>query len=315
MVFQRFNLFPHMTALENIIEAPIQVRGTAARRGRGHGPGPARAGRAGGQGEGLPEPAVRRPAAARGHRAGPGHEAGPDALRRAHLRPGPRDDRRGAGGHEGAGARGHDDDRGQPRDGLRPRGGQPRRDDGRGRGRRGGHARPDLLRAPPRSGRRRSSRRSCRAAGARAPGGAGGRRGARGGAGRGGRGARGPGGAEGAGGRGGARGAFGAGRGAGGRGGRGARRPGARRPGRVSAVVPLISVRDVTSLLFRRSPPPNAARGSATWAGCSRDPTEHAPDHPALPEANVDLARSALSVSVLPASSPHYAALRYPGRH
>jgi polar amino acid transport system ATP-binding protein len=27
MVFQRFNLFPHMTALENIIEAPIHVRG------------------------------------------------------------------------------------------------------------------------------------------------------------------------------------------------------------------------------------------------------------------------------------------------
>lgn len=28
MVFQRFNLFPHLTALENIIEAPIQVRKT-----------------------------------------------------------------------------------------------------------------------------------------------------------------------------------------------------------------------------------------------------------------------------------------------
>ena len=29
MVFQRFNLFPHMTALENIIEAPIHVRGAS----------------------------------------------------------------------------------------------------------------------------------------------------------------------------------------------------------------------------------------------------------------------------------------------
>jgi polar amino acid transport system ATP-binding protein len=29
MVFQRFNLFPHKTALGNVIEAPIQVRGTS----------------------------------------------------------------------------------------------------------------------------------------------------------------------------------------------------------------------------------------------------------------------------------------------
>ena len=29
MVFQQFNLWPHMTALENVAEAPIQVRGTA----------------------------------------------------------------------------------------------------------------------------------------------------------------------------------------------------------------------------------------------------------------------------------------------
>jgi polar amino acid transport system ATP-binding protein len=38
MVFQRFNLFPHMTSLENIIEAPIRVKGestsVAVERGR-----------------------------------------------------------------------------------------------------------------------------------------------------------------------------------------------------------------------------------------------------------------------------------------
>jgi polar amino acid transport system ATP-binding protein len=37
MVFQRFNLFPHMTALENVVEAPIRVKGVAkdAARARG----------------------------------------------------------------------------------------------------------------------------------------------------------------------------------------------------------------------------------------------------------------------------------------
>ena len=38
MVFQRFNLFPHMTAIENIVEAPIRVKGVpkgqAVERGR-----------------------------------------------------------------------------------------------------------------------------------------------------------------------------------------------------------------------------------------------------------------------------------------
>ncbi|MEU9127158.1 amino acid ABC transporter ATP-binding protein [Kitasatospora sp. NPDC048540] len=37
MVFQRFNLFPHMTAMDNVIEAPVQVKGEskAAARERG----------------------------------------------------------------------------------------------------------------------------------------------------------------------------------------------------------------------------------------------------------------------------------------
>jgi polar amino acid transport system ATP-binding protein len=34
MVFQRFHLFPHMTALENVMEAPVQVRGLSKAQAR-----------------------------------------------------------------------------------------------------------------------------------------------------------------------------------------------------------------------------------------------------------------------------------------
>jgi polar amino acid transport system ATP-binding protein len=37
MVFQRFNLFPHMTALENVVEAPVQVKGMARPKAMGLG--------------------------------------------------------------------------------------------------------------------------------------------------------------------------------------------------------------------------------------------------------------------------------------
>jgi polar amino acid transport system ATP-binding protein len=37
MVFQRFNLFPHMTALENVIEAPTQVKRVGKRAARARG--------------------------------------------------------------------------------------------------------------------------------------------------------------------------------------------------------------------------------------------------------------------------------------
>ncbi|MEV7733571.1 amino acid ABC transporter ATP-binding protein [Streptomyces sp. NPDC088921] len=34
MVFQRFNLFPHMTAVENVMEAPVQVKGAGRSQAR-----------------------------------------------------------------------------------------------------------------------------------------------------------------------------------------------------------------------------------------------------------------------------------------
>ena len=46
MVFQHFNLFDHLTALENVMEAPLRVYGGAARKGADARPQPARCGRA-----------------------------------------------------------------------------------------------------------------------------------------------------------------------------------------------------------------------------------------------------------------------------
>ena len=46
MVFQHFNLFPHMTVLDNVAAAPIRVLGLSQRRGAERGAAEARAGRA-----------------------------------------------------------------------------------------------------------------------------------------------------------------------------------------------------------------------------------------------------------------------------
>ena len=96
MVFQHFNLFPHMTALENVMLAPVQVAKVVRGKARAARVGPARSRRSRRQGRHLPGGAVGRPAAAGGDRAGAGHAAQADAVRRADLGARPRAGRRRA---------------------------------------------------------------------------------------------------------------------------------------------------------------------------------------------------------------------------
>ena len=91
MVFQHFNLFPHMTALENVTCAPIRVKGTARERAR------ARAtellAQVGLADKPTPIPCSFRAASNSGSRSrGRSRWTQADAVRRAHLgaRPGAR---------------------------------------------------------------------------------------------------------------------------------------------------------------------------------------------------------------------------------
>ena len=96
IVFQSYNLFPHLSVADNITLAPRIVKKMGRGRGPHRGRGGAGAGRAVRQVRRLSGPAVGRPAAARRHRALARHEAQGDALRRGDVGARPRTHRRGA---------------------------------------------------------------------------------------------------------------------------------------------------------------------------------------------------------------------------
>ena len=80
MVFQHFNLFPHMTIMDNMTLAPIQVKHMDRGRGGEKGPGPVGPSRPAGPCPRLSHPALRRPEAADCHCPGIDDGAGGYAL-------------------------------------------------------------------------------------------------------------------------------------------------------------------------------------------------------------------------------------------
>ena len=147
MVFQSFNLWSHMTVLENVIEAPVHVQKRPRAECRRRGRGAPRQGRHRREAQPLPVPSLRRPAAARRDRPRARHAPAGDAVRRADLGARPRARRRGPARHARA-RRGRPHHAGRhPRDGLRPRRVEPRRVPASGR-RRGGRPAGQVFGAP-----------------------------------------------------------------------------------------------------------------------------------------------------------------------
>ncbi len=81
MVFQSFNLFPHLTILENCTLAPIWVRKMPKAEAEELAMSYLTRVKIPEQAKKYPGPAVRRPAAARGDRAGAVHAAEDHAVR------------------------------------------------------------------------------------------------------------------------------------------------------------------------------------------------------------------------------------------
>ena len=79
MCFQQFNLWPHMTALDNVCEALVSVKNDTRRCTQDR-HGPARQGGPAGARQALPGAAVRRSAAARGDCPGVGDGTGGNAV-------------------------------------------------------------------------------------------------------------------------------------------------------------------------------------------------------------------------------------------
>ena len=98
MAFQQFNLFPHMSALDNVMLGLLKVKKMPKDGGARRGDEMAGPGRAGRPRRPLSRPAFGRPAAARRHRARHRHEPAADAVRRGHLGARPRAGQRGASG-------------------------------------------------------------------------------------------------------------------------------------------------------------------------------------------------------------------------
>src|SRR5215472_9396824 len=79
IVFQSFNLFPHMTVLRNIVAAPVRVKGIDRSTAEQNAP-PPDPGRAGRQGGRISDAPLRRAAAACRHRPRAGDAAETDAV-------------------------------------------------------------------------------------------------------------------------------------------------------------------------------------------------------------------------------------------